>query len=83
MSEELDIRYVDESVAGGPQSTLERRLIREYLQDKGYSLEDLRRMPKEEARHLLEDACKYASLKLAEVESRAQFREEIRGPSSS
>jgi hypothetical protein len=81
MSEELDTKYSDVSLTGGPQSILERRLIREYLHNEGYSLEDLRKLPKEEARHLMEDACKYASLKLAEVESRALFREEIRGPS--
>jgi hypothetical protein len=67
----------------GPQSTLERKLIEEYLLEKGYRLIDLRGLPKAEAVSLMKEACLYASLKLAEVESRAQFREEIRGPSSS
>jgi len=80
MSAELPTGYTNESLASGPQSALERRLIREYLHSKGFSFSDLRRLPKEEARRLMEQACKYASLKLAEVQSRAQFREDIRGP---
>jgi hypothetical protein len=67
----------------GPQSALEKKLIEEYLLEKGYRLTDLRELPREEAVSLMKAACLYASLKLAEVESRAQFREEIRGPSSS
>ncbi len=65
----------------GPQSALERTLINEYLQRKGYKSDDLHLLPKDEARQLLSEASSYASLKLAEVESRAQFRKDIRGPS--
>lgn len=83
MSEEFDPKYVDEYITKGPQSVLERRFIKEYLHDKGYRLEELKKLPEEEAKQLMSEACKYASLKLAEVESRAQFREEIRAPSSS
>lgn len=83
MSEEFDPKYVDECLTRGPQSVLERRFIIEYLQDKGYRLELLKMLPEEEAKQLMREACKYASLKLAEFESRAQFREEIRAPSSS
>ena len=82
MSEELDPKFVDECMTKGPQSVLERRFIKEYLHDKGYRLEELKKLPEEEAKQLMSEACKYASLKLAEVESRAQFREEIRAPSS-
>jgi hypothetical protein len=83
MSEIFDPKHIDECVADGPQSVLERLFIREYLQDKGYRLEDLKRLPKEEAKQLMREACKSASLKLAEVESRAQFREDIRSTTSS
>ena len=83
MSEEFDPKYVDEYITKGPQSVLERRFIKEYLHDKGYLLEELKKLPEEEAKQLMSEACKYASLKLAEVESRAQFREEISAPSSS
>lgn len=65
----------------GPQSALEKNLIEEYLQEKGHSLESLHRLPKDAAQRLMREACTYASLKLAEVESRARFRDEIHGPS--
>ena len=82
MPEESGTRHVDELLPKGPQSALERRFIKEYLREKGYQLEDLKRLPLKESKHLLTEACRYASLKLAEVESKAKFRKEIRGPSS-
>jgi hypothetical protein len=65
----------------GPQSVLERRFIKGYLLKKGYRLADLRGLPKNEAKLLRIEACLYASLKLAEVESRARFTEKIHFPS--
>jgi hypothetical protein len=62
-----------------PQATLEMMYIDEYLQSQGYeSIHDLCHLPEETAKLLMIQACKYASLKLAEIESRAQFRDEIR-----
>lgn len=66
---------------GGRQAAMERMLLEQYLQGKGYSFKDLCNLPEEEAKALMIEACKYASLKLAEVESAAHFREKIRGPS--
>lgn len=63
-----------------PESALERNLIREYLQSRGYSIEDLHKLPEEEAKSLRREACRYAALKLAEVESRARFQREIHTP---
>lgn len=64
-------------VSTGPQSALERKFIEEYLQSKGYRLIDLQKLPKEEAKRLMTEACKFTSYKLAELESRAKFREKI------
>jgi hypothetical protein len=64
----------------GPQSALERNLIREYLRGKGYKMQDLRNLPEDEAKRLMREACQYATFKLAEVESRAKFRREIQLP---
>jgi hypothetical protein len=64
-----------------PESALERNLIRDYLREKGYSLEDLHILPPEVAKNLMKEACQYAALKLAEVESRARFQREIHTPS--
>jgi len=72
---------IDKNAKEGPQSALEKKLIEEYLQGRGYSLDDLHGLPKEDAQLLMRAACTYASLKLAEVESRARFRQEIHGPS--
>jgi hypothetical protein len=43
--------------------------------------QDLCNLPEEEVKALMIEACKCASLKLAQVESKAHFRETIRGPS--
>jgi len=83
MPEELGNSNVDDQLPKGPQSALERRFIKEYIHKKGYQFEDLKRLPLEESKQLMTEACRYASLKLAEVESKAKFRKEIRGPSSS
>jgi hypothetical protein len=72
---------VERCASEGPQSALEKNLIKEYLQTKGHSLDSLHRLPLDEAHRLMREACTYASLKLAEVESRARFRDEIHGPS--
>jgi len=72
---------VERCASEGPQSALEKRLLEEYLREKGYSLEDLHKLPKDEAQRLMREACTRVSLKLAEVEARARFREEIHGPS--
>ena len=64
--------------AEGPQSSLERKLIKEFLLKEGYRPSDLKNLPREQAKSLMVAACHYASLKLAEVESRARMREGIR-----
>jgi len=61
-----------------PQSPLEKKLIEEYLLDKGYNLHDLQKLPKAKSKLLMTEACRYASLKLAEIESKARLREGIR-----
>lgn len=61
----------------GPQAALEKKYILEYLSNKGYRPRDLLKLSREEARRLMTEASSYASLKLAEVESRAQFIRKI------
>lgn len=60
-----------------PHSELEWQLITDYLKEKGYSRQDLKKLSKEDAHQLMIEACRYASLKLAEIEARAQFRQKI------
>ncbi|HEX9617556.1 MAG TPA: hypothetical protein VGA03_09060 [Anaerolineales bacterium] len=70
----------EECISEGPQSALERHLVEDYLLSKGYHKEDLQKLPKEQAKALMREACTYASLKLAELEAKSQFRNEIRSP---
>jgi len=65
----------------GPQSKLKRKYIQEYLRSKGACLESLSKLPQDEQRRLMCEASQSASLKLAEVESRAKFRHDIHTPS--
>jgi len=64
----------------GPQSALERKYIQEYLFNKGINPEKFGQLTKEEQHQLMREASQYASLKLAEVESRAKFRHDIHTP---
>jgi hypothetical protein len=69
-----------------PEAPLERMYIEAYLQTRGYTLHcgdqplrSLCDLPDDEAKRLMTGASSYASTKLAEVESRAHFVEEIHG----
>lgn len=70
----------EESIRDGPQSKMEKTLLEDYLRSKGYRFKDLYKLPEEEAKALMIEACKYASLKLAQMESTANIREKIRWP---
>jgi hypothetical protein len=59
------------------QTLLEKMYIEEYLQSKGFTLHDLEGLSPAKAKQLMVEACKYSSAKLAEIESRAKFREKI------
>jgi len=69
-------------VTEGPESLMEKMLLEEFLRSKGLQLKDLHTLPEEQAKALMTEASKYASLKMAQVESTAHFREKIRGPAS-
>jgi hypothetical protein len=71
---------VDECMTEGPQSALEKKFVEGYLQSKGYSREDLHKLPENVVKQLMKEACMYASLKLAELQAKSQFREEIHMP---
>jgi hypothetical protein len=60
-----------------PLAWLERALIAEYLRDQGYEPEDLHGLPEETVKQLMREASLHASTKLAEVQSRARFVDEV------
>lgn len=80
MDEDILEEMIKRCSTEGPQSALERQLIEEYLKSKGYTMRDLENLPKDTAHQLRIEACRYASLKLTEIESRAKFRKDIRAP---
>jgi hypothetical protein len=56
-----------------PHARLEMLYIAAYLKSKQYRLPELADLPDEEAKRLMEEASRYASLKLTEVEMGAEF----------
>jgi hypothetical protein len=60
---------------------LERRLIEGFLEARGHSRQSVDRLPAAEATALLAAASAYASLRLAEIESRARYIVKIHRPS--
>jgi hypothetical protein len=62
----------------GPETHLESMFIEEYLHTKGFlSIKELCNLTESEAKNILVGACRYASLKLAEIESRVRLGDEI------
>lgn len=61
---------------------LETSLIAEYLKEKGYSHEDLKKLPAELVEKLMKEASQYASLKMEEVQARAHFVKELHDDAS-
>lgn len=77
----LDVAaLIDVEILDNPESILERRLIAEYLRGKGFDLADLHFLPAQTAESLLKEACRYATLRLAEIEARSKFRQKIEAP---
>ena len=72
------IRNPSSHLVEEPLSSLERKFIKDYLRKKGYQLSDLILLPEEKAKKLMTDASVYASLKLAEIESIARLRRDIK-----
>jgi hypothetical protein len=66
-----------------PKVDLEMLYMDEYLYEKGYSIKELDTLPAEQATRLRTEASQYASLKLAELESRARLRARIKSVSDS
>jgi hypothetical protein len=61
-----------------PLAGLEVAFIDEFLALGGFTRQSLRALPAAEAARLLNSACEYASLRLAEIESRAHYVAEMR-----
>lgn len=62
---------------------LEKALIEEYLHEKGYTLEDVKKLQADIAEKLMKEASQYASLKMEEVSARAHLIKELHDDASS
>ena len=60
-----------------PHAKLERILIDEFLESRGHTRESVNQLSAAEATKLLSTASEHASLRLAEIESRAHYVDEI------
>lgn len=58
-------------------AVLEKALIEEYLKEHGYSHESLKTLPPKLVKKIMQEASRYASLKMEEVEARAHFVKEL------
>ena len=78
----MNVRHdlTQDCIQNGPHSALERTLIEDWLQAKGYRLADVRRLPPEERRRLMKGACQYASLRLAVIESTSHMHDTLHLP---
>jgi hypothetical protein len=56
-----------------PLAELERQLIKDYVAGEGHDLGTLLARNDEDARRLLAEASRYASVKLSEVEARSHY----------
>jgi hypothetical protein len=62
-----------------PLGSLERKLITEFLQLRGYDPETIDTVPEPERHAVLTEASIYASSRLTEIESRSHFVHELHG----
>jgi hypothetical protein len=65
------------------ESILEQMLIARYLAGKGYTLSKWRDLPPEQARQLMVEACRYAALRLTEIDTNAHLWSEVHGSEKS
>jgi hypothetical protein len=66
------------NLQSAPHSVIALQLIRAYLKEEGYSRQNLLNLPEEKAHQIMGQAYRYSALKLAEIESRAKFKQKIR-----
>jgi hypothetical protein len=79
-TEEVVVRSdIERSYFEDPNAQLEMALIDEFLRSRGLDRHMLAELPEAEANALSREACRYATVRLAELESRAHFIHEIHG----
>ena len=70
-------RPSDDARSTDPHGPLERALIDEFLSKHGHTLQSVDNLTGAQRRDLLRRAAAYATLRLAEIESRAHFVDDL------
>lgn len=65
------------TITENPEFILERNLLAEYLHEKGYQLEDLRKLPKDKLDALMKEAHLHVALILTEIEAKSKLLHSI------
>jgi len=65
------------------RALLEKNLIDEYLKNKGYDRQSLKKLPEDKARRIMTEASMYASGKLTEIETKARLKKDLKDIGSS
>jgi hypothetical protein len=60
-----------------PEARLEKALIEEFLATCGHTLHSVRALPRADRETLLRSAMAFAALRLAEIDARAHFVDQI------
>jgi hypothetical protein len=68
--------------AGNPQTLLEGTLVAEYLFSRGYLMSEIKELPPQVAKSLMWEACRFAALRLVEIEAKSVLYQKIRLPIS-
>lgn len=61
----------------------EKELVEEYLLERGYTLESLKKLPVNLVKQLMKEAFQHATLKMEEVKAQAHFVKGLQSDSSS
>lgn len=69
----------DNDQAPRPDQTakLEQALIKEFLEQRGHTMHSIQALPEAERHAILRDASLHASMRLSEVEARAQYVDDL------
>ena len=68
----------DQMVRPDQTAELERALIADFLEQRGHTVQSVKQMPDEERHALMRSASLHASMRLAEVETRAHYVDDLR-----
>ncbi len=75
----MDSHDIEHPPLQEPLAELERQLINAYLAGAGHNVHDLMTRDDDAARRLLEEASRYASERLSEIEARSHFLKKLHG----